>query len=378
MTNKTNKVSTSKVVDQQKEVVYSAATEEMISIRKFLAVYSFQRSQQRIVSTNKVRSSEKGQLDEDRRASELYSHCREIALSASQFVGERPATCVRYSTDGNLIASSSLGALVRVWDSSTLNLVHDLKGHEERVTSVAWHPERNHILASTSADSKCILWDASKAEGQLKNVLELKGHQGAVLYCDFHPSGRLLGTCGTDTTWHLWDVETGTELLLQDGHFKECSSISFQQDGGLALSTDWAGVALMWDLRSGQMVQAFQGHIKKITCSTFHPNCYQVATGSVDNMIRIWDLRKRKCGYCLPAHTSVISEVRYSRSGEVLLSSSFDGTVKLWGSRDFQLLRALSGHSGKVMSADISYDETHIVSAGYDRTVKLWAHKSEI
>jgi WD40 repeat protein len=57
-----------------------------------------------------------------------------------------------------------------------------------------------------------------------------------------------------DYTWRLWDVETGSGLLIQDGHNKECSAISFQVDGSLAFTTDWAGVALAWDLRSGTCV----------------------------------------------------------------------------------------------------------------------------
>ena len=40
--------------------------------------------------------------------------------------------------------------------------------------------------------------------------------------------------------------------MSQDGHSKECSVISFQCDGSLVLTADWAGVALVWDLRSGQ------------------------------------------------------------------------------------------------------------------------------
>jgi U4/U6 small nuclear ribonucleoprotein PRP4 len=34
----------------------------------------------------------------------------------------------------------------------------------------------------------------------------------------------------------LWDVETGGELLLQEGHSKEVYAIAFQQDGALVAS----------------------------------------------------------------------------------------------------------------------------------------------
>ena len=37
----------------------------------------------------------------------------------------------------------------------------------------------------------------------------------------------------SDQTWRLWDVETCTELLLQEGHSREVYGIGFQADGAL-------------------------------------------------------------------------------------------------------------------------------------------------
>jgi U4/U6 small nuclear ribonucleoprotein PRP4 len=49
----------------------------------------------------------------------------------------------------------------------------------------------------------------------------------------YHPSGRYLGSASFDTTWRLWDVERGNELLLQEGHSHEVYAIDFQEDGAL-------------------------------------------------------------------------------------------------------------------------------------------------
>ena len=142
-----------------KESVFSPATEAMVEMRKYLAGYSFERARERIVHTHHIRSSEKEQLEEDRVAAELFAHSREMAINASQFIDERPATCVRYSPRGNLLATSTLGTSVKVWDSSDMRMVQELKGHEERVKAVAWHPELGvELLASASADGTCILW----------------------------------------------------------------------------------------------------------------------------------------------------------------------------------------------------------------------------
>jgi len=386
---------------QQKETFYTRASDELIAFRIETASESFERAHRRLMDTRRVRESDLLQQEEDCAVVKLYSDCKKVNLVASQYADERPLSAVRSSSHGSIFASASLHPVVKVWDVETLNQKLSLVGHTERVTSLGWHSQAfvqagPALLASAAADGCCLLWDTRASssssisetlrtdmdmEGStidktivtMNCVRKLQGHQGVVANCEFHPSGRVLGTAGHDYSWRLWDVETGKELLLQDGHIMECSVITFQNDGALVFTADWAGVGLLWDLRSGQSVLTFQGHIKKIVNGHFNPNGFQVASCGVDNMVRIWDLRKKKCGYCLPAHANIISDARYSSSGELLLTSSFDGTLKLWGTRDYRLLRVLQGHSGKVMECDfLGNDERKIVSAGFDRTVKIW------
>ena len=284
------------------------------------------------------------------------------------------------------LASSSADGTCKLWDCSRSGDGMEVQGPDSAMdVEGSGYGEGSDSKGGEQVIKREIKMEGGKAGGSAvgvggstKLVHTFAGHQGPVNDCSFHPSGRYVGTASNDYTWRLWDVETGKELLLQDGHIKECTAISFQPDGSLVLTADAAGVALLWDLRSGQQVQVFQGHVKKITSIAFNPNGFQAASGSLDNMVRIWDLRKRKCSYCLPAHSNLISDLCYSKSGEMLLTSSFDGTIKVWGYRDHQLLRSLSGHLGKVMSCDFSpLDEKHIVSGGFDRTIKLWAHKEE-
>lgn len=434
-------VDNSNIKPGHKEVFYSPGSDGLIQFRKLLSPFSFQRAHNRILHTKSIRESEELQAKEDAAVVNQYAICRNIILNSSQFGDDRPCTAVRYSPRGEIFATSSLGGTVKLWDSKELTAYGSMRGQEERITMVAWHPEafannsKHGLLASSSADGSCVLWkcvkednisnsttnsnsnsnsshhqnssrmDVEQNEGNNNSnsssssgsssssssssaytstiVHKYTGHQGCVTSCAVHPMGNILGTSGIDYTYRLWDIETSQEsqrlLLLQDGHSKECSALSFQQDGALVATTDYAGVVLCWDLRSGQQVAAFQGHVKKITSVDFNNgNNYQVVTGGMDHTVRIWDLRKKKAAYVLPGHNNVVSDVRYSKSGELLLTSSFDGTAKLWGTRDYRLLTTMTGHVGKVMSADISpADESHVITGGFDRTIKLWAHRDE-
>lgn len=61
----------------------------------------------------------------------------------------------------------------------------------------------------------------------------MKGHQDRVCRVAFHPSGNYAASASFDTSWRLWDITTQKELLLQEGHSKEVYAIDFQEDGSL-------------------------------------------------------------------------------------------------------------------------------------------------
>ncbi|CAM9575668.1 unnamed protein product [Ectocarpus sp. 6 AP-2014] len=360
------------------EVVYTPASDALLEARAAIATMSFGRAKSRLAGAKRRRGTPEEASAVDRSAVETFSTMKNLAINSSQFGDDRPLSAIQVSPDGSTVASGSWTCLVKLWGIENLEMRKVLRGHSERVTDVAWHPEAyssdKTLLATGAADKTAKLWDCHTGEC----VQTFHGHAGRLARVGFHPSGRYLGTASFDHTWRLWDAETGEELLLQDGHHKEVYGISFQADGALVATGDLGGVGRVWDLRSGKSVWTMEGHVKRITCMDFSPCAYEVASGSDDHTVRVWDIRKQRCCYTLPAHSALVADIRYSRtSGEVLVSASFDSTAKVWSTRDWSLLRTLSGHEGKVTGCDVSPDERKIVTCSFDRTVKVWAHQDE-
>eukprot|EP01114_Cavostelium_apophysatum_P019613 TRINITY_DN6370_c0_g1_i1.p1 TRINITY_DN6370_c0_g1~~TRINITY_DN6370_c0_g1_i1.p1 ORF type:complete len:531 (+),score=128.43 TRINITY_DN6370_c0_g1_i1:311-1903(+) len=295
--------------------------------------------------------------------------------TASEVGDDRPLSFITYSKDGAQIATSGWSGVCKVWDAATSSVVHTMRGHSDRATSVAFHPNSTNqdktavSLASSGADCNVILWSMAKPTP----VTILKGHFNRVNQVAFHPSGRFVGSVSTDMTWHLWDVETGTDLLEQEGHAKGLQAIGFQCDGSLACTAGTDAIGRVWDLRSGKSIYIMRGHGKAIYGLDWSPNGYQIATCSEDDTIRIWDLRKKRFIYTIPAHESLISQVKYHPNGELLLSSSFDTTIKLWSATEWTAIKAIKGNEGKIMCADISPDLKTIVTANYDRTWRMFS-----
>ncbi|CAH0488065.1 unnamed protein product [Peronospora farinosa] len=330
------------------------------------------------------RSPEERARTVDHHAAELYTTALKMANIASQNGDVRPLSSVRYSADGAHVATGSWSSLVKIWDATSANEVKVFRGHEDRITGVAWHPSYTLSEMTDGADSVCLcsgsadgtarLWSAARNEP----LAVLRGHKARLGKVAFHPLGNYVGTTSFDHTWRLWDVATAKELLLQEGHYKEVYAIAFQKDGALVATGDLNGNGRVWDLRSGKAILPLQGHSKQILSMDFAANGVQIASGSDDRSVRIWDLRQQKCSYMIPAHNNLVSDVRFSPgSSELLLSASYDSSIKLWRTRDWKLMTTLRGHDGKVMSADFGPDEKHVVSCGFDRTFKLWAHENE-
>jgi U4/U6 small nuclear ribonucleoprotein PRP4 len=184
-----------------------------------------------------------------------------------------------------------------------------------------------------------------------------------------------VGTACFDGTWRLWDVETGCELLCQEGHARAVYCIAFQRDGALALSGGLDGHGRVWDLRTGRSVLALSGHVKAVLAADWAPCGTRAATGAGDNAARVWDIRAAgRCLATLPAHAALLSAVRFEpEAGGVLLTASYDATLKAWSGADWRLLRAMRGTEGRIMGADISARAQLVATVAYDRTVKIWS-----
>ena len=394
--------------DEEEEVTkYTRASNELVQAREKISKYSLGRARARLDRERGLRTGAKRKRDRllldnddtthedeaevvrlDEECMKLTKTLRNTGLEGSQYGDGRALSAIStFYFDGTpLVATGSWSSTIKLWDGSSPQL--DLVGttnltHEDRIMGIAVQTSNDHaICATASIDLTGKLWKITKSEdgmtddnGKLKysisNVGVLKGHAARLCSTAFHPMGEHVATTSFDHTWRLWDIETSSQLLLQDGHAREVYGVGFHPDGSLVATTDFCGVVQNWDLRTGKSVCHYQGHAKRVLCAEYSPNGFQLATAGDDGTIKIWDMRKRKVFASIPAHSSIVTQIQFSpANAEYLASSSFDGTAKLWSTRDWKQLSTLRGHEGKVMGVGVLQDS--IVTCGYDKTIKLW------
>jgi len=96
---------------------------------------------------------------------------------------------------------------VRLWDVETGAAVRTLTGHTGRVSSVAFSPDRKHLV-SGSRDNTARLWEVATGTA----VRTLTGPKGGVTSVAFSPDGRTVASGSEDNSVWVWDVQTGTAL----------------------------------------------------------------------------------------------------------------------------------------------------------------------
>ncbi|NXP39878.1 BRWD1 protein, partial [Leiothrix lutea] len=111
-------------------------------------------------------------------------------------------TMIAWNQNDNYVVTAVNNHLLKVWNSSTGQLLHDLVGHADEVFVLEPHPFDCRIMLSAGHDGNIFIWDITKGTKTKHyfNMIEGQGH-GAVFDCKFSPDGQHFAC--TDSHGHL-------------------------------------------------------------------------------------------------------------------------------------------------------------------------------
>lgn len=236
-------------------------------------------------------------------------------------------TQMAWSPDGQLFAAGFDGVdSIWVWDVLTRELVYELPGRGESVTSIVWLPvsKSNYYLATGYMDGHLRVWEVT-TERTFDNR-EGTAHSKAItkLYL-------------TDDAKNLISLEDGGGIFIWYLPGKPFAHSVWAENMYLAryisgkkafVVAEGKGVKY-WPM-SGEVPRKLGVQPANITAMVSSYDFKEAAVGSEDGLIRLWNLEKDRNHDTVLKHNAKILHLEYLKNDEFILSKSADNFIEIW------------------------------------------------
>jgi WD40 repeat protein/serine/threonine protein kinase len=288
-----------------------------------------------------------------------------------------PVSALAFDQDGERLATASYERRVDIWDTVTGELIRPLP-HSWRplVLGVAFSPDGLR-LASAGEDKMVHLWDAETG----LEVLTLRGHTGYTGCVAFSPDGNRLASASTDGTIRVWDAtalrrdeEQEVARTLRH-HDSEVFTLAVSRDGRV-VSGGFGAPAKVWDPQTGRVTE-FPGHRRMVFSLAWRPDGQRVASAGAEGgvmSVKVWDPQTGHEDFTLPNALPGDPEffvVAFSPDGRSLVVGRANGMLQVWDAQT-QKARVLGTHQRPIRGLVFSPDGLHLASASPDGEFKLW------
>ena len=153
------------------------------------------------------------------------------------------------SPDGTIIAALA-GNTARLWSGDGSRVLRDLRGHQNRVASLAFSPDSQR-LATVSADYTARVWSLQgihRGERHDSDPIVLYGHSDIIEFVAFDESGRRLVTGSFDHTARVYSLDDPQNPIVLRGHTDQVRFVAFTRDGRGVLTASFDGTVRLWSL----------------------------------------------------------------------------------------------------------------------------------
>jgi len=222
---------------------------------------------------------------------------------------------IAISPDGRNVAVSGRFEAFKLYDASG-KLLRAYQGHTSRTRYVTFSPD-GKWLASTSEDGTLRLWETTS--GQVVRVIKSQNKRGFA-QAFFSPDSKQLAALG-DNVLYIRSAHDGTLL-----HERPSQAAAFSPDGKRLASVFADGVSVeMLDVADWHVLFSMKGHTRSqgenaigVVGLSFSPDGQLLASaGYDDKTVRLWDTASGQAIFTLQRDEAV-EAVAFSPDGKLL------------------------------------------------------------
>ena len=272
------------------------------------------------------------------------------------------------SADGRLYVRSG-DNVIEVREVATDAVVSRLTSDKRWSGPLKLSPDGAHLVVMAPPDVE--LWDTAK-----QSLIARFDPQHSFGLFEFSPDGRLLATTGADDRVYLWDASTGQLIRQVQATATGFTSAWFSGDSRLlATGNDDAGVVSVWDTGTGNKVRdiAVKKKQNSFLARGFSPDGSRIAFG-VGGTAQVWDIEKGQLVFETPLIRDkfVPNQLAFHSDGSLLAVGSLDAgsgvhLFDLVSGKERLRLQLDAGVEQLVFTADgkrlITYDDGHVARA---------------
>ena len=235
-----------------------------------------------------------------------------------------------------------------------------------QVRSLSFDPNSRWLLAGYD-DYTVGVWNLSSGE----QIHTLRGHESTIRAVAVSPDSTLAATGSDDETIRLWTTDNWqmVQLIHQTGCPVE--SVCFSPDGRYLAVGGWGEAITLYEIRKGKIEPIGLFTCPFVHSLSFSPDGSMLAAGCYDGAIYLWQIADHQPLKPIEGFNTFIYSVSFNPAGTILAACS-GTTIRLWRVKDFHALDTLHGHTAPVRGLAFSPCVPLLASASEDRSARFW------